>query len=35
MKLDDQDWHCFSLSRRDREPGEWEMEKASVYHIVD
>jgi len=34
-KLDDKDWHCFTLSRYDRESGKWEMEKAPVYHIVD
>ena len=35
MKLDDQDWHCFTLSRFHAETGEWEMEKAPVYHIID
>jgi adenylylsulfate reductase subunit A len=35
MKLDDQDWHCFTLSQYDRHSGTWEMEKAPVYHIVD
>ena len=34
-KLDDTDWHCFSLSRHDSKSGEWEMEKAPVYHIID
>ena len=34
-KLDDTDWHCFTLSRYDRESDSWEMEKAPVYHIVD
>ncbi|PWB62278.1 MAG: adenylyl-sulfate reductase subunit alpha [Bradyrhizobiaceae bacterium] len=34
-KLDDEDWHCFTLSRYDRDSGKWEMEKAPVYHIVD
>jgi adenylylsulfate reductase subunit A len=34
-KLDDTDWHCFTLSQYDRNTGEWEMEKAPVYHIVD
>ena len=33
--LDDAEWHCFTLSRYDRESGEWAMEKAPVYHIVD
>jgi len=34
-RLDDTDWHCFTVSRYDRNSGEWEMEKAPVYHIVD
>ncbi len=34
-KLDDKDWHCFTLSRYDRGSGKWAMEKAPVYHIVD
>ena len=35
LKLDDENWHALTLSRRDPESGEWEMEKAPVYHIVD
>ena len=35
MKLDDEHCHCFTLSRYDRESGEWTMEKAPVYHIID
>jgi adenylylsulfate reductase subunit A len=35
MKLDDDDWHVFTLSQFDRESGEWTMEKAPVYHIID
>jgi adenylylsulfate reductase subunit A len=35
MKLDDENWHCLTLSQRDRETGEWRMEKAPVYHLVD
>ena len=35
MKLDDENWHVLTLSRRDPESGEWNMEKAPVYHIVD
>ena len=35
MKLDDDNWHCFTLSRYDRHSGDWEIEKAPVYHIVD
>jgi adenylylsulfate reductase subunit A len=34
-KLDDTDWHCFTLSRYDPESGEWAMEKAPVHHIID
>ena len=35
MKLDDENWHALTLSHRDPESGEWTMEKAPVYHIVD
>jgi len=35
MKLDDQNWHCFTLSRYDAETGKWTMEKAPVYHMVE
>ena len=35
MKLDDENWHCFTLSRYDRNTGDWAMEKAPVYHIID
>ena len=35
MKLDDDNWHCLTVSRRDPETGEWTMEKAPLYHIVD
>jgi adenylylsulfate reductase subunit A len=34
MKLDDDNWHCFTLSKYDAQQGTWEMEKAPVYHIV-
>jgi adenylylsulfate reductase subunit A len=34
MKLDDENWHCFTLSRYDAETRKWTMEKAPVYHIV-
>jgi adenylylsulfate reductase subunit A len=34
-RLDDNDWHCFTLSRYDRQTGRWAMEKAPVYHIID
>ncbi len=33
-QLDDNDWHCFTLSQYDRDSGKWAMEKAPVYHIV-
>jgi len=33
MKLDDDNWHCFTLSQYDAESGNWAMEKAPVYHI--
>ena len=33
-KLDDENWHCFTLSSYDRDSGKWTMEKAPVYHIV-
>ncbi|MDH3318760.1 MAG: adenylyl-sulfate reductase subunit alpha [Betaproteobacteria bacterium] len=35
MKLDDANWHCFTLSRYDRNTGKWAMEKAPVHHIID
>ena len=35
MKLDDDNWHCLTLSRRDPKTGEFTMEKARLYHIVD
>ncbi len=35
MKLDDENWHCLTLSQRDPESGQWTMEKAPVYHLVD
>lgn len=35
LKLDDENWHVHTVSRRDPESGEWEMEKQPVYHIVD
>ena len=34
-KLDDTDWHCFTLSQYDPESGKWTMDTAPVYHIVD
>jgi adenylylsulfate reductase subunit A len=35
MNLNDDDWHCFTLSQYDAETGKWAMEKAPVYHIVE
>jgi hypothetical protein len=35
LKLDDANWHCFTLSRYDRNSKSWAMEKAPVYHIID
>jgi len=35
MKLDDENWHALTVSRRDPESGEWALEKMPVYHIVD
>jgi adenylylsulfate reductase subunit A len=34
-KLDDKDWHCFTLSSYDQKTGDWAMEKAPVHHIID
>ncbi len=35
MKLDDENWHVLTVSRRDPESGEWTLEKAPVYHLID
>ncbi len=35
MKLDDKNWHVLTVSRRDPETGEFTMEKAPLYHLVD
>jgi adenylylsulfate reductase subunit A len=34
LKLDDENWHVLTVSRRDPETGEYTMEKAPCYHIV-
>ena len=34
-KLDDKDWHCFTLSQFDEKENSWSMEKAPVHHIID
>ncbi len=35
MKLDDKNWHCLTISCRDRNSGQWTLEKAPIYHIID
>ena len=35
MKLDDKNWHVLTVSRRDPATGEYTMEKAPCYHLVD
>jgi adenylylsulfate reductase subunit A len=35
MKLDDANWHVLTVSRRDPETGEYTMEKAPCYHLVE
>ena len=35
MKLDDDNWHCLTVSRRDPKNGKFTLEKVPVYHIVD
>ena len=34
MKLDDENWHVLTVSRRDPETGDYTMEKAPCYHLV-
>ena len=34
-KLDDKDWHCFTLSQFNEKENSWSMEKAPVHHIID
>jgi adenylylsulfate reductase subunit A len=34
MKLDDENWHVLTVSRRDPKTGEYTMEKAPLYHLV-
>jgi len=34
MKVDDENWHVLTVSRRDPETGEYTMEKAPCYHLV-
>ena len=35
MKVDDENWHVLTVSRRDPESGEYTMERAPCYHLVD
>ena len=35
MKLDDEKWHCLTVSRRDPKTGKFTMEKIPVYHLID
>ncbi len=35
LKLDDENWHVLTVSHRDRESGEYTLEKAPCYHLVD
>jgi hypothetical protein len=35
VRLDDENLHCFTLSKYDRQSGEWNMEKAPNYRIID
>ena len=35
LKLDDENWHCLTVSRRDPKTGKFEMEKAPLYHLID
>jgi len=35
MKLDDKNWHVLTVSHRNRETGEYTLEKAPLYHLID
>ena len=35
MKIDDANWHCLTVSQRDRESGEFSMNKAPMHNLVD
>ncbi len=34
LKLDDEDWHVLTVSRRDPKTGEYTLEKAPCYHLI-
>ena len=35
MKVDDDNWHVLTVSRRDPKTGEYTMEKAPCYHLIE
>ena len=35
MRVDDDNWHVLTVSRRDPKTGEYEMEKAPCYHLIE
>jgi len=35
MKLDDKEWHVLTVSHRNPQTGEYTMEKAPLYHLID
>ena len=35
LKLDDENWHVLTVSRRDPQTGEYTLEKAPCYHLID
>ncbi len=34
LKLDDENWHVFTVSQYDPKTGEWHMEKMPVHHLI-
>jgi adenylylsulfate reductase subunit A len=34
LKLDDENWHVFTVSRYDPKTGDWHMEKMPVHHLI-
>jgi len=35
LKLDDDNWHCLTVSRRDPKTGKFTLEKAPIYHLIE
>jgi adenylylsulfate reductase subunit A len=35
MRVDDENWHVLTVSRRDPKTGEYTMEKAPCYHLIE